>query len=167
MLLLNSLGGTTTQDLDQYVIFTLDTRTFGLRLSQVERVIYVTDITPLPKAPEIILGVINLAGEIIPVVDVRKRFHIPSREILLSDRFIVVYTSKRKAAMLVDSVTGVIESPPAKVIGSQEILPSMEYVSGVIKLNDDLALIHDLEAFLSLEEEQALDSAISDYRGAP
>ena len=69
------------------VIFFLDDRRYGLRLDAVERVLPALDVTPLPKAPEIVLGLINLKGKIIPVLDVRRRFRLQEREIGLPGPF--------------------------------------------------------------------------------
>ncbi len=63
--------------LNLYIVFTLDEQRYALHLSAVERVICVVEITPLPKAPEIVLGIINVGGQIIPVIDMRKRFRLP------------------------------------------------------------------------------------------
>jgi purine-binding chemotaxis protein CheW len=144
----------------QLLVFTLDDQQFGLRLPAVERVERAVEITPLPEAPEIVLGVLNLRGRIIPVVDIRKRFRLPARALTLRDRLIVARTARRPVALLVDAVEGVVESSAAAVIAAAEILPGLAYVEGVVKLDDGALLIHDLDRFLSLEEDQALAAAI-------
>jgi purine-binding chemotaxis protein CheW len=68
------------------VVFTLDARRYAVPLSTVERIIRAVEITPLPQAPEIVLGVINVQGRIIPVVNTRKRFRLPECDIRLSDQ---------------------------------------------------------------------------------
>ena len=75
---------------------------------------------------------------------------------------IVAYTSKRTIALLVDSVSDVIEIPEEKIIASESILPELEYVEGVVKTEDGMILIHDLEQFLSLHEEKALNEAMEE-----
>ena len=95
-------------DSTQLVAFTLDNCKFALPLPQVERIVNVVEITPLPKAPEVVIGVVNVRGRIIPVVDIRKRFRLPEREMNLNDKFILSQTSKRSVGIMVDSVTGVI-----------------------------------------------------------
>ena len=70
---------------NQYVVFTLDEQRYALHLAAVERIIPVVEITPLPKAPDLVLGIINVGGQIIPVIDTRKRFRLPERELNLSD----------------------------------------------------------------------------------
>ena len=142
------------------VSFNLDDQKYALFLSAVIRIIRVVEITRLPKAPEIVLGVINMHGLIIPVFDIRKRFRLPQRDMQLDDQMIVGSTSKHTVALLVDSVNDVIEIPEEKIIAGKKILPGMEYVEGVVKTEDGMILIHDLETFLSLHEGKALDEVL-------
>jgi purine-binding chemotaxis protein CheW len=144
-----------------FVIFTLDEQRYALPLAAVARVVRVVEITPLPKAPKIVLGVINAQGQIIPVVNLRRRFHLLEREMNLSDQLVIAHTSQRPIALLVDSVTGLAEISEREVMAAQDILPNTEYVMGIVKLNKGLVLIHDLAEFLSLEEEQGLDQAMT------
>ena len=144
------------------VNFNLDDQKYALFLSAVVRIIRVVEITGLPKAPEIVLGVINMHGLIIPVFDIRKRFRLPQREMQLDDQLIIASTSKRTVALLVDSVNDVIEIPEEKIIAGEKILPGLEYVEGVVKTEDGMILIHDLEQFLSLQEEKALHEALEE-----
>jgi purine-binding chemotaxis protein CheW len=148
----------------QLCLFTLDERRYALPLSCVERVVFVVDITPLPKAPPVVLGVISVKGNIVPVYDLRRRFHLPEREIELADQLMIARTSRQTVALLVDSVDGVIEIPEEDIAAAQGILPDIEYVQGIVKLQDGLVLIHDLEHFLSTDEEHTLDEAL---KGVP
>ncbi len=145
---------------NQLVVFTLDEQRYALYLPVVERVVSAVEVTPLPQTPDIVFGIINMQGKVIPVVNIRRRFSLPEREIDLSDQFIIANTSRRTVALVVDTVSGVIESAEGKLIISENITPGMEYVDGVIKLEDGLILIHDLDRFLSLEEEKKLDNAL-------
>ncbi len=142
------------------VVFTLDAQRYALPLAAVERVVRVVAIAPLPKAPEIVLGVVNLRGQIIPVVNLRRRFRLPECEIRLSDQCLIAHTAKRTVALVVDEVSGVLEPTDQAVAAAEQILPDLAYVVGVVKLADGMVLIHDLDSFLSLEEEQVLDEAM-------
>ena len=144
----------------QLVTFLLGDRRYALHLRAVERVIPSVDITPLPKAPEIVLGLINLRGKIIPVLNVRRRFSLPERQIELQDHFIIASTSRRIVALPVDSTGGVIEVSDQEVTAASEVLSGVEHVDGVVRLTSGMLLIHDLERFLSLEEEATLDGAL-------
>ena len=144
------------------VTFLLDEQKFALHLSSVERVVRTVEITPLPKAADIVLGAINMHGRIIPVFDIRKRFRLAERDTQLGDQMIVAYTSKRSVALFVDSASDVIEISEEKIITSGSILPGLEYVEGVVKTEDGMILIHDLEQFLSLQEEKTLNEAMEE-----
>jgi purine-binding chemotaxis protein CheW len=143
-----------------HVAFTLDEGHYALDLSAVERIIQTVEITLLPEAPDIVLGVINIHGKIIPVVNIRRRFRLSEKDIEPTNRLIIAQTLKRTVALVVDVVLGVIETPEDKVIKADTVLPGMDYVQGVVKMEDGMILIHDLNKFLSLEEEKTLDTAI-------
>lgn len=146
--------------IQQLVVFSLDDLRFALPLSVVERVIRVVDISPLPKAPEIVMGIINLQGQPIPVVDIRQRFRLPKREIALSDQIIISRTSRRTIGIVVDGVAGVIECREQEITDAGKLVPGIEYVEGVARLEDGMILIHNIERFLSIEEEESLSDAI-------
>jgi purine-binding chemotaxis protein CheW len=148
-------------DQKQIVVFSLDESRYALFLSAVERVIRAVEITPLPKAPEIVLGVINFHGQIIPVVDIRPCFHLPAREMSIDDRFIIARTSRRLVALVVNSIADVRELTDREMVTVEQVLPGAEYIRGVAKLEDNLVLICDLDQFLSFDEEQVLNAALA------
>jgi Chemotaxis signal transduction protein len=143
------------------IAFTLDDQRYALHLSAVEKVVHAVEITSLPKAPDIVVGVINVQGRIIAVVDIRKRFGLPQREIVLSDQLIIARASKRPVAMIVNAVQGVIEYSEEMLIPANEIVHGIQYIDGIVKLRDGMVLIHDLEKFLSLKEKRSLDRAMA------
>jgi purine-binding chemotaxis protein CheW len=145
----------------QLVVFTLGEQRYGLVLSSVERAARIVEITPLPNAPEIVLGIINVQGRLIPVVNLRRRFRLPEREVVVTDQILVAHTKRRPVALVADAVVGVFAYSAQQVVGASEILPAAEYLEGVLKLDDGLILIHDLEKFLSLDESRALDAAMT------
>jgi purine-binding chemotaxis protein CheW len=149
---------------DFLVIFTLDDQRYALPLHAAERVVRMVAITPLPNAPDIILGAVNFQGRVIPVINVRRRFRLPEREIALTDKLVVAHTARRDVALIVDSVLDVLAGSEQNLITTANILPRLEYVDGVVKLTDGLIFIHDLEKFLSLEEESSLDQALEASR---
>jgi purine-binding chemotaxis protein CheW len=142
------------------VTFSLDDRAFALYVSAVQRIIRVVEVTPLPRAPDIVVGIINMQGTVIPVFDIRIRFQLPAREVQLNDQMIIATTTMRTIALITDSVNDVIEIPEEKIIAAEQILPELEYVEGVAKTEGGMVLIHDLEKFLFRHEEKALDEAL-------
>lgn len=146
---------------NQYLVFLLDDQRYALHLSAIDRVVRMVHITPVSSVPDILLGIVNLEGVVIPVMDVRQRFNLPEREISLSDRLIFARTKRRSVALIADTVSGVIECSEYSLISAERILPELAHVEGVIKFEDGLILIHNLDKFLSLEEEAAVDLAVA------
>jgi purine-binding chemotaxis protein CheW len=142
------------------LVFTLDEQRYALHLSVAERVMRAVAITPLPHAPKIICGVVNVHGRLLPVVDLRRRFCLPLRDIELSDRFIVARTARRSVIAVADAVIGVLEHDQQKVMPTRYILPGAASIEGVVKLSDGMVFVHNLDSVLSLDEERALHEAL-------
>jgi purine-binding chemotaxis protein CheW len=142
--------------LNQLVAFILGDQQYALPLATVQRVVRMVEVTPLPKAPEIVLGVIDFQGNISPVMSMRKRFGLPEPETSLSDQLIVADTATRRVALVVNSVTGVLERTAEAVTEAEKIVPGAQYVEGITRL-DGILFIHNLEHFLSKKEEKQLD----------
>lgn len=136
--------------MDEYVVLCFDALRIALSMSGVERVIHAVYVTPLPGAPAIVSGVVNVQGRVIPVVNMRRRFRLPARKMALTDRLVIAHTAQRAVALAADSVSGVLEHTGPDRVDAETILSSLEYVDGVVKLGDGLILIHDLNRFLSL-----------------
>ena len=143
------------------VVFHLDEQRFALRLSIVERVVPMVEVTLLPRAPDIVVGVINIEGEVIAVLDIRARFALPQRAPTLTDHLLVARTALRPVALAVDAVAGVAEAPH---ITSATQITDAPYLAGVARLDDGLVLIHDLDTFLSSAESKTLDAALAVVR---
>ena len=141
-------------------VFRLDAQRYALDLSVVERIVPIVEFAPLPSAPDVVAGVVNVGGLIVPVLNIRQRLQLPGREIALSDLLIIANTSKRTVAIVVDTVLGILEIREDDVTPANAVLPGIEYVEGVLKLPDGIVLIHDLDTFLSLEEEETLENSM-------
>lgn len=146
---------------NKYLVFLLDDQRYALHLAAIERVVRMVGITPVSSGPDILLGIVSLEGRVIPAIDVRQRFHLPKRETSLSDRLIFARTERRSVALVADTVTGVIECPEHSLIAAERVLPGLGHVEGIIKFEDGLVLIHNLDKFLSLEEEASVEMALA------
>lgn len=147
--------------MEKIVVFELDDLKYALPLGAVIRVIHAVEIRSLPKVPEIISGIINVGGKIIPVIDVRKRFGLNSREIESDDQLVIANTGKREVALLIDNVTGIQDVAPNQQSDTGITMPFAGYIRGIVKMEDELILIYDLEQFLDLDEENQLEQALS------
>ncbi len=92
-----------------FLLFSLGETRCALDVAAVERVLPAAEVTPLPDAPATVLGLINVAGELMPVINARRHFHLPPRDMELTDRLIVTRRDGRPLALLVDAVEGVAE----------------------------------------------------------
>jgi len=146
------------------VVFNLDNQKYALHLSTVETIIRAVEFTALPKVPKIVNGITNFQEKIIPVFNIRKRFNLPDKEIDLDDHLIIVHTSKRMAALIKDNVSNVISRSKEEIINANKILPEIKYIEEILRLKNGIMLIyiliHNLDKFLSLEEEKELENSM-------
>jgi purine-binding chemotaxis protein CheW len=151
----------------EIVVFSVDNARYALSLDAVIRVVRVVEITALPKSPEIVSGVINFQGHIVPVINLRRRFHRPERPVQLTDQLILARTSTRVVALAVDAVTSIVNSQTRPTTDASAIAAGLQYLKGVVTLDDGMILVNDLDALLSLDEENALDQAMLNYSEGP
>ncbi len=138
----------------RWVIYAIDEQRYALPLSDVERVVPMVQITPLTEAREDVVGVINLHGRIVPVLDCRKRFQHRLRGAELSDQLLIACIAQRIMALWVDRVEGVIESAMGEIVPAAEILPGME-AQGAMKLPDGgIVLLPDFDRCVLWAEEK-------------
>ena len=145
---------------NQLLVFVLDGRRYAVKLQAVERVVPAVEITPMPEGPDIVTGVINVQGQVIPVLNIRRKFRLHEREIDLNDNIVIVKGSKWTVAFAIDAVEGVISRRQEEIIPAGNILPEMEYTEGVVKIDDDIVFMHDIDRALSFEEKDKLEALI-------
>lgn len=146
---------------NRLVAFILDQQRYALPLAAVRRVVRMVEVTPLPKAPEVVLGVIDVQGNILPVVSIRKRFGLAESEGSLSDQLVVADMGTRVVALVVNSVIGILEATAEEITEAQTIIPGAQYVEGIARLQGEILFIHNLDRFLSPKEEQQLDGVLA------
>lgn len=144
----------------QVLLFIIENITCALRLPEVVKVIHAVEVTRLPYAPEIVVGIVNLHGNVVPVVDFRTRFGLKTRRMELSDRLIIAQAKKRMVAILANSVVGVVTLSPSQLDQAKDKIPFIEHISGVAKIDNNMVLIYNLEKSMSLEEEEDLEFAL-------
>ena len=139
--------------------FALGEHRFALMASEVVEVVRVVAAEPLPGAPAIVEGVINVRGNLVPVLDIRGRFAIPPADLDPGQHLIISRAGRRRVALRVDRALELVRVDEGAIQPCEEVVPGVRYVGGVAKLPDGVLVIHDLERFLSLEEEARLDAA--------
>lgn len=150
----------------QVLIFEVGGQRHGLPAADVQELLRAVRIVPLPGAPAIVEGLMNLRGRVVPVLDVRRRLRLPARPLDPSDHFIIARTGSRLVALHVDRALDLLELDPADLEDTGDIAPGPGRVARVARLPHDLLLLHDPGALLSPEESAALDGVV-DRGGAP
>ncbi len=150
----------------QLVTFRIGEEEFAIPILSVEEIIRIVEITRLPNVPPFVEGVINLRGRVIPVIDLRKRFGLETRERDERSRILIVTLGngreEKTVGLIVDSVSEVLRLPeenfePISGIGTQI---SAEYIKGIGKVGDRLIILLDVERILSSEEKDLLRRAV-------
>jgi purine-binding chemotaxis protein CheW len=146
----------------EVLVFEVEGQRYGLPTADVRELVRAVTITPLPNAPPVIEGVVNVRGRVLPVLDVRARFRLPAKALDPSDHFIVASAGPRGVILHVDGATHLALLDEASIQPSQTLGPSATCVAGVARLEDGLVLIHDLATFLSAAEAASLDEALDE-----
>ena len=148
-------------ELLQLVGFQLGNEEYGIDILKVQEINRVTEITKIPQSPEFIEGVINLRGNVIPIIDLRKRFHMPEREHDRQTRIVVGEIEERTVGFIVDAVSEVIRLPSNTVEPPPEIVSDEKaaYILGVGKLEDRLLMLLDIDKILTGSEKERLFEA--------
>ena len=141
-------------DADRWVTFRLDNEIYGINVMQVQEVLRVTEIAPVPGAPHYVLGIINLRGNVVTVVDTRQRFGLMSKDMDDASRIIIIETESQVIGIMVDSVAEVTEIRSGEIetapnVGTDE---SSKYILGVSSREGELLILVDLNKFLSEDQ---------------
>ncbi len=149
----------------QLLLFRIEEQRYALHIAHVLRVLPMLHVEPLPGAPDIVEGMINVAGRVVPVMRLRRRLALPEREARLSDVLVLACAGELTVALPADGVVGLL-APAHEPLPPDDIVPGVRHIAGVVQLDDGLVLIHDLDAFLSLPERERL-AGVLDGQAAP
>lgn len=138
----------------QWVTFRLADEVYGINVMQVQEVLRVSEIAPVPGAPHYVLGIINLRGNVVTVIDTRIRLGLATTEVTDSTRIVIIEGAKHVVGILVDCVAEVVDLPMSELesapnVGNDE---SSKYIQGVASRDDELLILVDLNKLLTDEE---------------
>lgn len=138
----------------QWVTFQLEQETYGINVMQVQEVLRYSEIAPVPGAPSYVLGIINLRGNVVTVIDTRLRFGLQTTEVTDNSRIVIIESEQQVIGILVDSVAEVVylkssEIDSAPNVGTDE---SARFIQGVSNRDDELLILVDLDKMLTDEE---------------
>lgn len=144
----------------QFVVFKLNKEEYGIEIMQVQEISPYQKATSVPNAPVFVDGIINLRGEVIPVINLKRQFNIAETEITEQTRLIVVNSGRRRIGFVVDDASEVItmaedniEEVPPMIVGDNK-----KYLKGVGKIENRILIILDLQQLFTVEEEGQLDN---------
>ena len=148
------MSSASPNDERQLVVFQLDDEFYGVDIARVHEIIRLQSVTRVPRTPAFVEGVINLRGKIIPVVDLRKRFGLPSGDKTRASRIVVVEIDDQVVGIIVDGVSEVLRvseatiEPPSPVVAGVD----SEFIHGIAKLPERLVILLDLNRAMAREE---------------
>lgn len=134
---------------------------FAFHAADVREIVRAVAIAPLPAAGSVVEGVINVRGQVVPVLDLRARFALPASPLSIDDKLVIVNSDGRDVAFRVDEAEDLIEVPEGDIAAPGELTPAARHVAGVAALPDGAVVIADMGAFLSRWESDALDAALA------
>lgn len=143
----------------QLVLFQLCGEHYGVEISRVQEIIRMQHITQVPGSPSYVMGVLNLRGRVVPVLDLRRRFGLPGSVDLTSGRIVVATLNGQIVGMAVDSVTEVLRFTPEMVEKPSDLVTTVEtgYLKGILRVDGRLIIFVDIDLVLS--DTQRVDGA--------
>lgn len=149
----------THSDVVQLVTFNLNNEEFGIDILKVQEINRMTDIAKIPNAPDYVEGAINLRGNTIPIINLRKKLGFNAASTGESTRIVVVELKKAVVGFIVDSVSSVLRIPTDTIEPPPSIISNMEshYMKGVGKLDDRLIILLDLEKIFDGSVQNSFD----------
>lgn len=144
------------------LIYHLDSVMYAIPLANVDRVTRAVEITVVAELDHAcnILGVINVHGSIVPVINTRRMLGLTERALCIDDVFIIADSGQRKVALVVDGVDQLVTIDAEHLTEAHSVLPEFPHLKGVARMAEGLVLIHDLEACLSARDTAAISTAL-------
>ncbi|HEY9793654.1 MAG TPA: chemotaxis protein CheW [Candidatus Obscuribacterales bacterium] len=136
------------------VVFLVEGYRYGMPLEMVERVAPVVEVTPVPDTPDSVMGIINVRGKVLPVINVRKKLQMADRQLKLSDQLLICHVGERTLAVLVDAIEGALE------YDDEQVTKSEGDGQDVLKTEEGVVYIYDYERLLNSQDQKVLNKAI-------
>lgn len=149
--LVNNRFNSEETDEEQMVVFSLASEQYGIRITQVQEINRLSQITRVPRAPRYVEGVVDLRKEVIPVIDLRKRFELEPKEHNQFTRIIVCDIHNKKVGIIVDSVLEVLRVGKNRIENPPDICEAQgadRFLEGIANLKERLIMMINLENLL-------------------
>ncbi len=151
---IDDIDGPGNDPIIQLVTFRLKDETYGINVMHVQEVLRVSEIAPVPGAPSYVLGIINLRGNVVTVIDTRSRFGLPACDVTDNSRIVIIESDKQVVGILVDAVAEVVDLAESQIdsapnVGNED---SSRYIQGIATLSNNLLIVVDLHKLLTDDE---------------
>lgn len=148
---------------NKYLTFRIASEDYGIGIEHVTEIVGMQHISPVPEMPEFVKGVVNLRGQIIPVMDVRLRFGMESREYDDRTCVVVVRMGDATVGLVVDTVKEVLDIPEGNVTEPPRVASarSARYIQGIGRLGDEVKILVAVDRLLHEEERAALVNSLT------
>jgi purine-binding chemotaxis protein CheW len=144
----------------QILIFRLAERLFGIPAQNVREILRAVSISPLAEAPQAVEGLVNVRGRLVPVVDLRPHFEMPTHPVIPSDHMVLLSSAHRLIALRVDEALELAEVDDAVLSSGQDVAEGIRYAWRVARLPQGLVYLHDLDAVLAQADTVPLDTVV-------
>lgn len=144
---------------NQYVVFKLDEEEFGIDIMNVKEIIPYQESMQVPNTPDFIEGIINYRGNVIPIINLKRRFKLGTQEITKDTRIIVITLGNKEIGFVVDEASQTLRLEENQIDPAPDIISGVDrkYIIGVGKVDDRLLILLDLEKVLTDEEKDEIE----------
>ena len=152
-------AGASGRVLGQFVVFAVAGEEYCVQILRVQEIIRMVPVTWLPRKPSYVIGVLNLRGEIIPVIDLRLKFGLPKKNYTKFTRILIVQIGEKLVGMVVDAVEEVLEVREDQMESEPDMISSgqtSDYIHGIAKIGERVVILLELNKVLSEEDVLAL-----------
>ncbi len=140
-----------------FLIFQIDELLFAIPVNAIEQTLRAAELTDVPVKPELLQGLLNVKGDILPVVNIRKQLRRPERPLRISDRFIVARVESHRVAFAADRLHAVAELVLAPVDSAELIYPDLEqYLTAASRYDRQTVLVYDIECLIPPQQADAI-----------
>lgn len=148
----------------QQVVFKIDKEEYGLDIMKVNGIEKYQEVVRIPNSPEYVDGIINLRGEVLPVFNLRRKFHLPAKEVDDETKIIVAYTNDMKVGFVVDAVAEIINIEEENIEKTPRILAGVnrKYIKSVAKVTNRMIILLDIDLLVSDEEKISLGQVVEE-----
>lgn len=154
-----SFGGSGAND--QYIVFALGEEHYAIPILSVQSIIGYAAPSPVPNTPPYMKGIVNLRGDVIPIIDMRMRFNFPERAYDDSTVVVIIEIAQKKYGLVVDEVSDVVAIPNENLQTDFDLQTGIQrrYIKAITRVNDGMVILIDAEKIFSKDEIATLEKA--------